>query len=502
MAGNLTFTVWHKVFFGLGLLLVLQGTFLAKDQYDLATGAAGRRRLQAVGLGLPFLLIAAAIAALRPPFGPFAVGLLAGGGLALVGVLLGGGPGVAGLAALGGVLLAGQPAGLALPAAAGLAAGAWLFAWSGTLPDRLTGEPVAAPALQVAGPISLVAVGAAFGAVWHTAAPYELLAPAIALALGIAGGVASLLPTGSTAQRLTGGLVALVLVPSALLLCQARPPLLVAAGIGLFASWLLAALKEPDGEPDEAWPEALRDGLLAAAVVAVSGAVAFELGRGLGLCLAALAALAVFVAADPREAEPLAGPLTSGVACLVAWVFFRLCYERVTLDAPRVDLYLHTTLVGLLVGLVLPALSGLAAARFQQRHDPERPGRGSFELSLVSCLLLGLPAALLVMLWGQRAAAAAIAAGVVGPFVLLCLAPLTFALPAQARRWSETLPEAYATMAALAVPATIALADLQHQSRRIKLAVLLAIAVVAGLYALSRAARSRRRSPETHDAPS
>lgn len=440
------------------------------------------------GLGLLLVVLLALAAAAKPPVGAAAAGLLLGGVATVLGLVLGEAA-AAPLAALLAVAVARQAPATALSLALGMALGAWAAAFGALLPGLLRGRLADEPATDgtaVAALLSLGAIAAALGATRAARDSLALLPAGYLVALGVARLAA--LPLGRVAR--SGELVLAALLGAvACVLCGATAALWVVLVLGLLVAVLIEHLQpEASASAPAAWAAALGDGLLGALLVSAAAGVAFGLQRGFGLALAALAV-----------ARPLAGglgrPLTYAQGALVALALLRLAGERYA-DAGRIDLYVQTVLVGLLVGLLAPLAVAAAAARYQALPDEaaDRPWRRA-ELVGSGLLVLVLGPAVVGLLWGPASALAQIAAAAVAMVLLLAWRPLTAQLAAPVQHWLAALPLVYATAAtvtAAVVPSTTRLA---LWSRPHKTVVLLVLAVALVLYLAVQ-----RRSPGAPEA--
>ena len=280
------------------------------------------------------LLVAAAVVVFRAApeadRTPALVGLVLGGLACLVGSWAGGmAVGVAAAGALHLLPAAALPtAGLALVAGTGLGAlavGGELAAVAAVLvvaADNLGMRHSQVPAAAFVG--SQVGVAAAVGAFLAAAFVSGLLPK----------GAAFLRPVVAGALVLLAGLyVAKTLNESGLNLC---------VGLGALAG-ILVHFMMPDEEAD-----ASRVGL--AAVIGVGLAtVAFGLGKGAGMALAALAAGGVLLAVENRRALLALGPF-------VGLVMYRVLREAGTGATRALDIGQHYTLLALVLGLTLPLL--------------------------------------------------------------------------------------------------------------------------------------------------
>ncbi len=455
-----------RVLFGVVLaLLVLLGSLVERAPL------AAERPVVRLGRGAALLAACLLIAVGRPPVGPFALGLL-GGGLAMLAAVIFDRPAAsAALAAVAGLMLALHDYAVALPAASGVAFGAWLVGWSVELPERADrGRPFAAAAL-----LSTTAVATAFGAS-RSAALAPFVAPYLALAAAVA--LAGLSPFRGRLAAALPLLVMALIAALSLAVCRfahLREALWPAPLFGLAAAGLLRALRPAEGE----LALRLRDGVVAALILVGTGALAFAVGRGLGLALAGLAFAAM--GCLPGDDEP---PLAwrCGAAALCGWVMIRLFYEQAA-RAGAADLYLDPVLVALLLGLVGPLLAGPLAVRVD---------RGVAELGLLaaSALAVAAPALLAVLLWRERAVSGVVAAGLVGPICLLALAPLLSELPARSRTWLDRLPAAYALLAVTAPPVAESMARLGQWSRAAKLIALAILLLLLAPYLVVRPGRA------------
>lgn len=431
-----------------------------------------RQRAYALLPGLAALTVACVAAALTPPCGPVAQGLLVGGlAVCLMGLLPPAGvAAVAAAAATFVPLAAGEDA---LARASGLAVGSWIVAWGAGLPEpRPPGLTTGATLL------TLGAVGGALGVARDVPGFLPALCPALVLVIGVAAAVHWPRDRARPAV-VTATMVGLVLLAAGLAsFANASPLAALTFALGLLAALMVTSIDVAAGGEREA--------LLAGLLVAATGTVAFELDRGLGLVAAGIGAAAVPVLRGSRSevAEADVG-LVCCFTALSAWALFRLCYERVPLSASRLDLYLHTPLLGFLFGLLGPLFAVTAPG----------DGRlwGLLERAARTLVLLVAPAAVSVILWGQPTGAGALAATVVMPIVLLALSPWTRQERLDRLAVAAT---AYATSAALALVAIVAFAGLAREARTTKILLLMALVAVGAVYAGGRAYLLRPRGEQ------
>lgn len=413
------------------------------------------------------------VAALRPPFGGTGWGLLLGGLLLVASGWLGG----AALPAAGAcaALVVARSGAQAWAVATGAALGAWAAALGGLLPTWARGEAERrelATVVATATAVTAGAVGAALGLARHAAAPLELLAPALLVAVGMARLAAP--ACGPAAVAATGLVLASGLGAAGVALVAAPWRLLGAFVVGLVAQRLLATLA-PD--PREDWPGALRDGLLAALVLTVTAAVACTLGRGLGLA----AALCAAALGDDEEPGP---PVLCGQATLAALLLVRLGAERFGPVHGRLDLYVPTIVTGLLVGCLAPLAAGQLAARFAAWPDERTAGRQArWELNLTVLAVLAVGPLVVGLAWGPAASAAVMAAAAVAPLLLLALSPLTELLGERPVRWFLALPLLFPTSAAMAAAVMASAWRLSQLSRTHKTAIVAAVVLSVLLHA-------------------
>ena len=306
---------------------------------------------------LPLVALALAFAARllsRPGRAPLPLGRL---GVLLFLVLLG-----------AGVVLKAAPAADRTPALVGLALGALaplLGAWTGGFAPGVaaasalhlfpaqptTGLALVAGtglgALAVGGEPAALAAALAFAAddlgARHSPVPAAaFVGSQIGVALAVGAFVASFLPKGvAFARPLLVGILALL---GALLSGRAlgEEGTTLCAGLGALTGVVLHLLMpEEEGESS-------RVGL--AAVVGIGLAtVAYGLGRGAGMGLAALAAVGVLLAVENRRAALALGPL-------VGLTLYRVLREAGTGATRALDIAQHYTLLALVLGLALPLL--------------------------------------------------------------------------------------------------------------------------------------------------
>ena len=417
-----------------------------------------RRRARddlALGGSLVVVGLLTALAAAIPPFGRAGQGLLAGGLLAALALRLGALTGPA-LGAAGGLGALALPGDEALGWAVGITLGAWLVATLSVLPRLAAGDAAhVLGAATVAAAVSLGALATALGEARGATEPYGPLAVALVLVTGAAQLAA--LPARGAAAGLAP-VLAIGLAAAAVALLGAPWRWLAPYALGVLAAQALAGLRP--GRADAA----LRDGLVAALLVAATGAVAFALGRGYGLGLAALA-LARVAVDDEGEGAALA----YGQAALSAWCLLRVASERYG-GAARPDLFQQTILLGLVVGLLAPLAGGLLA------------GQGRRWSALAATLVgMALGPVLLALLWGPAAVAACLAAGPVAALWLLAVAPVTEGLRGELGRWVTGLPLLAGLSAALCGVVLPNALLLRQQSRWAKTGDLVAAVAVVVL---------------------
>lgn len=444
-----------------GLAVGLAATGLAL--WRLAGGAGARG-----GGGLVAVLAAVVVAALWPPLGWCGYGLLAGGLAVLLMATVRQPAWWAALAAGLGLWVARCEPTPALTLATGLALGAWIAALAVALTNAELDprEPVAWGTV-----VTATAVGAAFGLLREPSGTSAYLAPGVALAVGAAAAAdpASKRPAPAL-------LVAALLIAALTALSGAAWTVAGAAGLGLMAGLLLAGL--PGDGPA---PSGLRDGVLAALLVTATGAVAFGLARGLGVAVAALGVAGTACLSRREQDGPPPLAVAAGTAMLACWVLFRLVYERLPLSAGRADLYLHTVMVGMLIGMLLPVAVSVLRPR---RADGPVTGAAELEAVATALVILAVGPVLLLMIWGRPALAGLVAGAPAGLVMVLALAPLTAALPD--RPWSGSVGPAAGVMAAGAVAAGVSLTMLNDLGRVPKTVVLLVCLLVLGTYAALR----------------
>jgi hypothetical protein len=306
-----------------------------------------------------------------------------------------------------------------------------------------------------------------------------LLGQAIAAAAVSPSDLPARRPVASTAI-VAGAAAAAALVLGWLLASRLEPPLPVVgvliAGLvtGFLASWVAVATTAEGAQP----AAAARGAALAALLVLFLVVAAFRGLHGFGAAVALIAAagLAVSMAGWGRS-----GAIAAALALGANFLLLRVFLERGDTLLGEVDASTHYTLLGMILGALLPIL-------YASLHS--RPGAGR-AVALGSLTAASPP--IVLALWGQDAGVGLLAGLVIAPAVAAVAAPFA------PERWATPVPLVALGMALILVQFSGSLLLLYDWPRAAKMGLAGAVALVAVLWILGAsltAARAPRGAEE------
>jgi hypothetical protein len=252
---------------------------------------------------------------------------------------------------------------------------------------------------------------------------------------------------------------------------------LCGAAAATIAGWLIAGAGAGIG--------AMRSAALAAVVVIVALAVCFRLmgayGAGIGLIVAWAIGLGMLNLAlpggDGRSESPPSRGFVRWLALGLAFLLYRLFSERYRDAVGHADLRTHYTMIGALLGIVLPMLY----ASWRAGAASAEEGRGA---ALLRAIGIGLAVALtplvLAVLWSLKATLGLLGGVVAAQVILLLLPLLDGAGPSLATSWNLVA----LGMMTVAVVFCQSLQALPVLARAQKIYLALGVGVVLAIWAL------------------